>query len=524
MSSIQKHSERFAVTPNINVQRSTFDRSHGRKTTFDPDWIIPVMVDEVLPGDTFNVSMHGFGRLLTPLVPFMDNLYIDFHVFFVPNRLVWNSWEEFITGWNQTTNTVSSKTIPVLSATPTGVGTLADYFGIPNLALGHTGGMNISALPFRAYNLIYNEWFRDQNLVTPVAVPKDDGPDSTMYGVLRRMKRHDYFTSALPWPQKGSDVLIPSATSIPIVSNAQDPEFSHLSGTPVFTDSFLYSDNGSLKLSGLPAGSFPVKFGTHTGLEGDTSDLMGTISELRTAYQIQIMLERDARGGSRYIEQLKSHFQVTVPDFRLQRPEFIAQGTWNVNTNPVTQTSESGTTPQGTLAAFCTTSGKLNFTHSFQEHGHIFVLASARADLNYQQGLNKMWSRRQRFDFYWPEFAHLSEQAILKQEIFLTDATSPANDDVFGYVERYAEYRYKPSDITGRFRSTVTPNLAQWHLAQTFLAAPSLNDTFMGSNTPISRVLAVTPSHDAFYCDFWFNMKCTRPMPIYSIPGLSDHF
>lgn len=384
--------------------------------------------------------------------------------------------------------------------------------------------MNISALPFRGYNLIYNEWFRDQNLVAPVPVPMDDGPDSTIYGVLRRMKRHDYFTSALPWPQKGSDVKIPFNTVAPVVSNGDLIKFRE-HGTTTDQGMKIVSSTNLLYLDGpgLPSPNFAI-FGSQTGLNTNLSNAPGTISELRTAYQIQIMLERDARGGSRYIEQLKSHFQVTVPDFRLQRPEFIAQGTWNVNTNPVTQTSQSDTTPQGTLAAFCTTSGKLNFTHSFQEHGHLFVLASARADLNYQQGLNKMWSRRQRFDFYWPEFAHLSEQAILKQEIFLADASSPANDDVLGYVERYAEYRYKPSEITGRFRSTVTPNLAQWHLAQTFLAAPSLNSTFMASDTPISRVLAVTPNHDAFYCDFWFNMKCTRPMPIYSIPGLSDHF
>lgn len=527
MSSIQKHSERFATTPNINIQRSTFDRSHGTKTTFDPDWIIPVMVDEILPGDTYNVSMHGFGRLLTPLVPFMDNLYIDFFAFFVPNRLVWDNWEEFITGWNQQTKTPSTRTIPLAKNAATGPGTLADHFGIPDADASHkTTEMGINALPFRGFNLIYNEWFRDQNLISPITVDTSDGPDMTLYGLLKRMKRHDYFTSGLPWPQKGSDVRIPHATVAPVLTNSEKINLTEYAS---FTNREIYLEptTNNMRVSGAsPAATTSAAFGTETGLKTDLSSASGTISELRTAYQIQIMLERDARGGSRYIEQLKSHFQVTVPDFRLQRPEFIAQGTWNVNTNPVTQTSESGSTPQGNLAAFSTVSGKMNFVHSFQEHGYLFILASARADLNYQQGLNRMWSRQTRYDFYWPEFAHLSEQATLKKEIFMVpyNTIPNTNNEVLNYQERYAEYKYKPSVITGRFNSGYSPNLEQWHLAQEFAAVPAFNETFMASNTPISRVLAVVPNNDAFYCDFWFNMKCTRPMPIYSIPGLSDHF
>ena len=291
---------------------------------------------------------------------------------------------------------------------------------------------------------------------------------------------------------------------------------------------FYDGTNNKLSVDGaiISPNAENMVFGSNTGLIGNSATSAGTISELRTAYQIQIMLERDARGGSRYIEQLKSHFQVTVPDFRLQRPEFLGQATWNINTNPVTQTSESGTTPQGNLAAFCTTSGRLNFSHSFQEHGYLFVLASARADLNYQQGLNRMWSKQTRYDFYWPEFAHLSEQAILNKEILIVphNAVPNKNNDVFAYQERYAEYKYKPSIITGRFNSAYTPNLEQWHLAQEFASLPVFNSTFIESNTPISRVLAVNPNNDAFYLDLWFNMKCTRPMPIYSIPGLSDHF
>lgn len=530
MSSIQKHSERFASTPNINIQRSTFDRSHGNKTTFDPDIIVPIMVDEILPGDTFNVNLHGFGRLLTPLVPFMDNLYIDFFAFFVPNRLVWDNWEEFITGWNQQTKTQSTKTIPIAVSAPTGVGTLAEYFGIHEAEVHKTtNNMNVNALPFRGYNLIYNEWFRDQNLITPTTVDTSDGPDSTIYIPLKRMKRADYFTSALPWPQKGSDVTIPFANTIPITTTNEAialRTFGSLTDRPLFA---LNDSAPANKVSVGGTGISPsenLTFGSVTGLQANSSTAAGTISELRTAYQIQIMLERDARGGSRYIEQLKSHFQVTVPDFRLQRPEFLAQGTWNVNTNPVTQTSESGSTPQGNLAAFSTVSGKMNFVHSFQEHGYLFILCSARADLNYQQGLNRMWSRQTRYDFYWPEFAHLTEQAILKKEILIVphNTIPNTNDEVFAYQERYAEYKYKPSIITNRFNSSYSPNLEQWHLAQELASVPAFNASFIESNTPISRVLAVTPNNDAFYCDFWFDMKCTRPMPVYSIPGLSDHF
>lgn len=519
--SVMKH--RFSEVPKAEIPRSTFDRSHGHKTTFDAGYLVPILIDEALPGDTFNVKMTGFARLAIPIFPIMDNMYMDTHFFAVPVRLVWDNWQKF-NGEQTDPGDSTDFTIPqMVSTAVTGYTTssLHDYMGIP---VG-VPGLTHSSLWHRAYNLIFNEWYRDQNLQNSLVVDRDDGPDSpTDYVLQRRGKRHDYFTSSLPWPQKGPGVSIPLGTSAPISSDGNPLTLAEdTSGTN--PGSFIRTAASSIDAGFNPGGTAGVGMYYDSGLIADLSTATAaTINSLRQAFQIQKIYERDARGGTRYTEIIKAHFGVTSPDARLQRPEYLGGGSSPVNISPIPQTAPtSGVSPQGNLAAMGTALlSNHGFTMSFTEHCLIIGLVSVRADLTYQQGLNRMFSRLTRFDHYLPALAHIGEQAVLQKEIFASGV--PATDDiVFGYQERYAEYRYKPSIITGLMRSDAAGSLDAWHLSQDFASAPVLDTTFIVEDPPVDRVIAV-PTEPHFLFDSHFRMHCARPMPIYGVPGLIDHF
>lgn len=519
-------SHQFSQVPKAEIPRSSFDRSHGVKTTLDEaGYLYPVFVDEVLPGDTFNLSMHGFARMATPIYPLMDNIYIESFFFFVPNRLLWQNWQKF-NGEQEDPGDSTDFLVPGLIKTGHDEGTLMDYMGIPT----KTANLDISCLPFRAYNLIWNEWFRDQNLQDSAVVGQGGGPDApTLYPIRKRGKRHDYFTSCLPFPQKGDDVTIPLGTQAPITgigilnTGVFNPVAKDVRETDGTTRSYAFNTDSSLdniviEGTGISASDTPLIYADLTNATAVT------INQLRQAFQIQKLYERDARGGTRYTEIVRAHFGVTSPDARLQRPEFLGGGRAAVNINPVAQTqrTDDGQTPQGNLAAYGTSIMRdQGFTKSFTEHGVLLGLVSIRADLTYQQGLNRMWSRRTRFDYYWPALSHIGEQAVLNKEIYAQG--NSFDDEVFGYQEAYAEYRYKPSQITGKFRSSDPQSLDVWHLAQDFESLPLLNAEFIEENPPMDRVVAV-PSEPKFILDAWFNLRCARPMPLYGVPGMIDHF
>lgn len=576
---IRVRGHRFSDAPAMYMKRSKFDRSHVYKTTFNSGKLIPVFVDEVLPGDTTRMSVNYFARLATPIKPIMDNIYLDWFFFFVPNRLVWEHWQNFCFEQEDPDDS-TDYVIPTVSATGNSknayIGSLWDYFGLPVNTSGNLSG--ISALPFRGVYLIWNEWFRDENLQKSVKIQKGDTNEvlnsarasdqpswvftsgtNIVPGLAcpPRGKRHDYFTSAFPWTQKGPGVSIGLAGTATIVDPSPLSDYFLTSNSNQLAAVASYGGDGSF--SGgrrVTSGSDTITF--NRGRDSDWSSIGGfagntsgnvdvhaysgsnlltknsyadldsssifTINSLRTAFQMQKFYERLARGGSRYTEVLRSFFGVVSPDARLQRPEFLGSFTKMVNVNPIAQTSATNdTSPQGNLSAYGVTAAKFHgFTKSFVEHGYIFGFVCARADLTYQQGINKMWLRSTVYDFYWPTFAHLGEQAIELREIYAQG--SEADITVFGYQERYAEYRYKPSQITGKFRSSVVNgSLDKWHLSQFFSNAPTLNEEFIVENPPIGRIIAV-PSEPEFLLDIGFRYTTVRPMPMFGTPGLVDHF
>lgn len=553
----------FSIAPHVDISRSRFDRSASLKTSFNAGDVVPFFLDEVLPGDTFSVDTSKVVRMQTLLTPMMDNVYLDTYYFFVPNRLVWDHWKEFCgenteSAWiPETEYTMPQITSP--AGTGWDVGTLADYFGIP------TGvpGLSVSALPFRAYALIMNEWFRDQNLQDPLVVPKDDSTvaglntGTTVTDVAKggkpfvASKYHDYFTSALPSPQKGPDVTIPvaQAGSYPVVSLDQFVDSSKSKASVAWQkldgSGFSLQDGLGIAVGQKPrSGGFDSMYfsGSMTVSEGagsawdiapanlwavaDGNAASASVNQLRLAFQIQKFYEQQARGGSRYTEVVRSFFGVTSPDARLQRPEYLGGNRVPINVNQIVQQSgtESSGTPQGTVVGQSLTTDKhSDFTKSFTEHGLIIGVMVARYDHTYQQGLNRLWSRKDKFDFYWPVFANIGEQAIKNKEIFAQGTDK--DNEVFGYQEAWAEYRYKPNMVTGEMRSAYAQSLDVWHLADDYKQLPTLSDAWIKEDkSNIDRVLAVSSSvSNQFFADIYVKNYCTRPMPMYSVPGLIDH-
>lgn len=564
---------RFAQAPQVDIQRSTFDRSSGHKTTFNAGKLVPIYVDEVLPGDTFEMKTSAIIRGSTPIFPVMDNANLDIYFFFVPNRLVWDHWKEFngentTSKWEQTVEYSIPQMAPPLSTetVPTEgweKGTLADYMGIPTKvgpgAAQANAQWTVNHLPFRAYCLIWNEWFRDQNLQDPVLIDKGDSQTNGRHlipegnsitfenqaalqgaNLLPVNKYFDYFTGALPEPQKGPDVLLPLGNTAPVITMTTDitrvtgssPSLRFASNTPINSQAnIVITPTGSGKgtLNHTTANQDVINGNlVPANLYADLGNATAaTINELRLAFQLQRLYERDARGGTRYIEIIKSHFGVTSPDARLQRPEYLGGERIPINIDQVIQTSGTmeGTTPQGNTAAYSLTGNQGSyFKHSFVEHGYVLGLACVRTEHTYQQGLEKIWNRKNRFDFYWPALANIGEQAILNKEIYL-QALSERNEQAFGYQEAWAEYRYKPSRVSSAFRSNVTGSLDAWHYADYYEELPKLSAEWVQETYKnVDRTLAVQSTlEDQYIADFWFKCKCTRPMPIYSIPGLIDH-
>ena len=520
MQSVMVH--QFSQAPTADIPRSSFNMSAGYKTTFDAGYLIPIFHFEVVPGDTVSCNPSLFARLNTPIYPLMDNMFLDLHFFFVPYRLLWTNWRKFC-GEQEDPGDSTDYTIPVIAATATtgySNQSIYDYFGLPTQVPDYEH----SALPLRAYALIFNEWYRDQNLIDSINIPTGDGPDNaTAYGLRRRGKRHDYFTSGLPFLQKGDAVEIPLGTEAKVNTAALATEsINVLTGSGQQRD--MQDSAGTVVLKGTVTD-------TDNYLYADLSiATAATINELRRAFQIQKLLERDARSGTRYAEVIKAHFGVDFYDVSY-RPEFLGGGSTPIQINSVPQTSETGTTPQGNLSAFGTASMQEGgFTKSFVEHGIVLGIASARADLTYQQGLERMWSRQTRYDFYWPALAHIGEQSILMKELYCQDPATDTgstgtkdNERVFAYQERWAEYRYKQSLITGKLRSNDAQSLDAWHLSQEFSSLPGLNETFINETPPMSRVTAV-PSEPDFLMDCYFSLNVARPIPLYSVPGMIDHF
>lgn len=513
----------FSQVPQADIPRSTFDRSHGYKTTFDAGKCIPFLVDEYLPGDTYNVNVQAFARLATPIYPIMDNAFLDIHFFSCANRIIWENWRKFL-GEQTDPGDSTDFTIPTSTYASAALeGSIQDYMGMPT----QVTGIDLIDLPLRAYYTIWNEWYRDQNLQDSVIVPTGDGPDNWGSVVPKpRNKRHDYFTSALPFPQKGDSTTAPLEGLAPVQglgfvtgntpTGAVTVREAARSGPIVYSNAYsagigLYGETASATTSIQPE----IYADLATASPGID------INQLRQAFQIQRLLERDARGGTRMAELIRAHFGVRFMDVTY-RPEYLGGGSIPLIVNPIASTYNDATNDTtGDLGAIGTASGRAGFTKSFTEHGWIIGIVSARADLTYQEGLPREYSRQTRYDYYWPALSHLGEQAILNKEIY---ADGSANDDlVFGYIGRYDEYRYKPSRITGAFRSNAAAPLDAWHLSQEFGSVPTLNSLFIEENPPFDRVIKV-PAEPHFIFDSYIQMRCARPMPVYGVPGFIDRF
>lgn len=533
----------FSQVPSVVRPRSVFDRSRTYKSAFDEGYLIPFFWDEILPGDTMSLKVTSFARLATLIVPFMDNLYMDFFFFFIPNRLVWENWQRFCGEQDNPTDS-TDYLIPQTTVTPA-VGSLFDYFGLPVSVQ-----MTVNSLLFRSYNLVWNEFFRDENLQNSVTVSTGDGPDtSSDFALLKRGKRKvDPFTSALPWPQKGPGVELPIGGYAPVVTKFESGKVGQVNfGYQTLAGWPSVADGAFSAVAGLS-----TNVGTVTNETGSTQSLKNTqvgtgvygyplvadlsatsavtINALREAFQIQKWYEQLARGGSRYVELVLSMFGCHTGDARLQRPEYLGGGSTPIQIHAVTQTApvtySSGgtpTTPQGNLAGYGVAGQSgIGFSKSFVEHGHVIGLVSVRGDYTYQQGIDRMWSRRTKFDFYWPAFAHLGEVPVFNKEIYYQNNASD-DDAAFGYQERWYEYRYGINKITGKLRSGVSGSLDVWHLAQNFANLPTLASTFIEEAPPVSRVLAVQ-NEPHFIFDSVIKCKMARVMPVYSTPGLVDHF
>lgn len=515
----------FANVPaNVAAPRSSFDRSFSHKTTINEGYLYPVMWEPILPGDTINLSMQALCRLSTPIFPYMDNVYLDLHCFFVPNRLLWSHWEQFQGAQDDPPNTFTEYEVPSLDDATHAAGfaslSIYDYFGLPiSVASIPQASMPI-ALPFRAYRKIWNDWYREENTQDPLAIDIGDGPDTTAYALLKRNRRKDYFTSCLPWPQKGVAVSLPLGTTAPVQVVPAATAFGQIRRA----DTHVLSGANDIRVDS--AGSLTntateVIYDPNGTLQTDLSAATAaTINAIRESIVLQQMLELDARGGTRYIEILLARFGVVSPDFRLQRPEYLGGKTIDINVSPIAQTSSTdATTPQGSLAGFAVGRGGASINHSFVEHGQLLVLASVRADTQYQQGMSRHWSVRSRYDYYEPLAANLGEQAVLNKEIYMPSTYSATGENAFGYQERWAEYRYKASYVTGLFRTASMSGLDSWHLAVNFSSLPTLSD-LMPESPPIDRIVAVK-EEPHFILDTFTRFKHVRVLPVYSAPGLT---